>query len=280
MAQDLGPEIRKFSLVPDDTSVYAPPAPPREDEGLNFGGANLDLTATYMSAYVYRGLDYDKAVTSHDSANVQFDGRLEFNLGRLPHPFIGVFSNIFDNDPVTRFQEFRPYLGFDLTVRPLTLEVGNNSYVYPDRESFNTSEAYMKLTLDDSYLIGTEKPIFSPYIYGAYDYDLNHSFYVEGGIKHEFPIEETPLKFTVIADIAWVSGLEHQFVEVGVGKAGFQHYDFGVIASYSLNKLFKDAGRFGQISINGYVYYTGGINRSDFHGVDELWGGVGIAYHY
>lgn len=278
--EDLRSEIRKLSLVPDEPSVYAPPSLPREDEGVNFGGANLDLTAGYMTAYVYRGIDFDKAVGKHDSANAQFDGRLEFNLGRLPHPFVGVFSNIFNNDPVTRFQEFRPYLGLDLTVRPLSLEVGDNIYVFPDREDFNTSEVYARLTFDDSYLFRTDRPLFTPYIYGAYDYDLSHGFYVEAGVRHEFPIEETPLKFTVIADVAYVSNLRHQFIVINLNRSGFQHYDVGLIASYSLNRLFKDSGRFGQVSINGYLYYTGGINRDQFHGTDELWGGVGIAYHY
>ena len=50
-----------LALLDGPPSVYASPAPPREDEGVNAGGAHFDLDVAYMSAYIYRGLDYSKA---------------------------------------------------------------------------------------------------------------------------------------------------------------------------------------------------------------------------
>ena len=272
--------IRKFSLAPEDTSVYAPPTAPREDEGVNAGGVNFDLSVNYTSAYIYRGVDYDKAVKQPDSANAQFEGLLEFNLGRLPHPFVGVFSNVFDSDPKSRFQEFRPFAGLELTLRPFTIATGVTSYIYPEREDFNTSEGWLKVTFDDSFLFGTDQPIFTPYVFGAYDYVLNDGFYVEAGVKHEFPIQDTPLKFTALADGAYVSHYRDQFVHVSPDRTGFQHYDVGVIATYNLNQLFKIPNRYGQFSITGYVYYTNGIENDRFHAANELWGGGGISFHY
>ncbi len=39
----------KLSLLPEDESVYAPPSAPREDQGTNLGGVNLDLKITYLT---------------------------------------------------------------------------------------------------------------------------------------------------------------------------------------------------------------------------------------
>ena len=42
---------------------------------------------------------------------------------------------------------------------------------------------------------------------------------------------------------------------------GFQHYDLGLIGTYSLNKLMGIPRRYGQWTANGYLYYTDGINE-------------------
>ena len=51
-------EPLKLSFAPEDQSVYAPPVPAREDQGVNQGGMNLDLTFAFMSDYVYRGINH------------------------------------------------------------------------------------------------------------------------------------------------------------------------------------------------------------------------------
>ena len=38
-------------------TVYAEPGPPREDQGVNAGGVNLDLRVSYLTDYVYRGMN-------------------------------------------------------------------------------------------------------------------------------------------------------------------------------------------------------------------------------
>ena len=137
------------------------------------------------------------------------------------------------------------------------------------------------MQLDDSYLFGIEHPIFTPYVFGAYDYDRNYGFYIEAGVRHEFPIEETPLKFTVLADVAYVSSYRQQFIAVSPADSGFQHYDIGLLGTYSLNPLFRISDRFGHFSLDGYLYYTGGVHNNDrFHAANELWGGAGISFHY
>ena len=115
---------------------------------------------------------------------------------------------------MSRFQEFRPYGGLEVTLRPLTITAGDTNYIYPEREHFNTSEVFTKLTIDDAGLFGADRPVFNPYFYGAYDYDLNSGFYLETGIKHEFLFVDGALKITTLADIGYVDHMRQQFVFV------------------------------------------------------------------
>jgi hypothetical protein len=270
----------KLSLLPDDESVYAPPTVPKEDEGANLGGVNLDFRINYLSDYVYRGVNHS-AVSENGARNLQFDGTVTFNTGRLPHPFVGIFTNIDNGDPVSRFQEIRPFAGLDWYIRPLDIAAGVNTYIYPEREAhFNTSEVWVKVTFDDSMLFKSEHPVFSPYGYAAYDYDKNDGFYAEVGIKHDFIIEDTGITLTVWGDVAYIDGIKQFFVFPTGKHFGFQHYDVGLTASYSLNQLFHFSRRYGDVSLNGYINYTNRIDK-EIKGVDsKVWGGVGVQFKY
>src|SRR5207237_5935347 len=114
---------------------------------------------SYLTHYIYRGVDRNKSGGAEDAPNLQFDGKLSFDLGRLPHPFIGTFVNVYDSDPISRFQEIRPYFGADLRLRPFVFTVGHNSYIFPDRKSFNTAEVFGKVLFDDSYYFKTDAPV-------------------------------------------------------------------------------------------------------------------------
>ena len=270
----------KLSLLPEDESVYAPPSAPREDQGTNQGGVNLDLKITYLTDYIYRGVDHSKFPSRNKNLNFQFDTTISFNTGKLPHPFIGVFANIFKDDPVSRFQEIRPNAGLEWNLRPLTITSGVNAYIYPEREKFNTAEVWGRLTFDDSLLFRSERPLLSPYVYAAYDYDRNDGWYFEAGIKHDFIIEDTGITFTVIGDIAYIDHFKEQFIFVSPKRRGFQHYDVGLIGSYSLNNLFRFPRRYGDVSLNGYLYYTTGLDKDILHTNSKVWGGVGLAFKY
>ena len=271
-----------------DDSVYEAPTIPREDEGVNAGGVNFDLRFSYLTDYVYRGIKrsapngIDPAGaggTSGNSPNLQFDGSMEFDLGKLPHPFVGVFANIFNDDPLTRFQEIRPFLGLELPLRPLTIAGGYNAYIFPDREDFNTSEVFVRVTLDDTRLFGGDRPLFSPYAYLAYDVDRYDGFYAEAGLKHDFVIEDTGITLTAVGDVAYVENRQFRALRGSASDSGFQHYDVGFIGSYSLNTLLNVPRRYGRWQVEGYLFYTDGISdrlRAD----TQLWGGVGFGFRY
>jgi hypothetical protein len=271
----------KLSLLPEDESVYAPPAVPKEEEGTNLGGVNLDLKITYLSDYIYRGVEHSHFPGRSAKPNLQFDGTVTFNTGRLPHPFVGIFTNVFNGDPVSRFQEVRPTGGLDWYIRPLDIAAGVNAYIYPEREDLaNTSEVWVRLTFDDSILFKSERPIFSPYGYVAYDYDKNHGFYCEVGIKHDFIIEDTGITFTVLGDVAYIDGIKQFFIFPTVQHFGFHHYDIGLIGTYSLNQFLHFPHRYGDVTLNGYLYYTSGIDRGIQNTATKVWGGVGVQFKY
>jgi hypothetical protein len=281
-----------LSLAPEQTeSIYAPPEASLEEQGRNEGPVKFDLNVSYFSDYVFRGIDRSESGGSEDSGNILFDGTMRFDLGRYPTLFMGVFSNIYDSDPISRFQEIRPYFGLELTARPIKLAVGNTFYIYPDRDQFNTAEVWAMIKVDDSYFFHSDDPIFSPYVLAAWDYDTYNGLYIEFGIRHDFEIADTSLVISPIARIAYVSGDKmfrqptgptpdpaFDFGTTGP-DSGFQHYDLGLELTYTLNSIAHIPSRYGKLDLKGYFFYTDGIDDS-LRADTELYGGVGIAYSY
>lgn len=291
--------LRPLQLAQEFESVYDLEAPPPADAGVNEGGVHFDLNVRYLTDYVFRGIDRgegnggfndakgrpvvfdpdpDFKPGAEDAANLQVDARLKFDLGKAPSPVIGLFANVYNDDPINRFQEIRPYVGVEWMVRPFIVGAGNTTYIFPERDDVNTSEVWASLTLDDSSLFNSERPVLSPYAMVAYDYDLYRGFYIEAGVKHEIAFEDTPFTLTVVADAAFVVS-NPQFTADNDADTGFQHWDVGLIGRYNLNTVLNVSKRYGEFHLEGYLYYTDGIDN-DLLADTQLWGGVGIAFHY
>jgi hypothetical protein len=296
--------LRLLSMLQQDVeTIYDLPAvggPTPQQEQVNAGGVHIDLSVRYLTDYVFRGIDRSEPgggfrdedgnpVTfpadegtspgAEDAPNLQFDGRLTFDLGSLPHPFVGLFVNVYDDDPVSRFQEIRPVVGLEWTVRPLTVAAGHTNYIFPEREAINTAEVWVSAQLDDSVFFRTDKPVFTPYVLAAYDYDLYEGLYLEGGLKHDFELQDLGVTLTLVGRLAYVVN-DPQFSAVPDADHGLQHYDIGLIGSYSLNKLLNvSSNRYGDFRLEGYLFYTDGIDNQLLADT-QLWGGVGIGFHY
>ncbi|MBA3273631.1 MAG: hypothetical protein H0T11_07140, partial [Chthoniobacterales bacterium] len=259
------------------------------------GGVHIELAVSYLTDYMFRGIDRSenleltdpvgvippdfKPSGKEDAANLQINSRLEWDLGRLPHPFLGVFVNVYDADPVSQFQEIRPFFGAEWTVRPFILAGGNNSYIFPDRDPFNTVEAFASLTLDDSYFFKTDKPILSPYVFAAYDYDLYDGLYMEAGFNHEIEFEDLDIVLIGHAHVAYVNS-NKQFIYLDPSEdSGWHHYQVGLTGQYMLNSALRIPPRYGDWSFEGYVYYTDGIDN-DLRSNTQMWGGGGIRFRY
>lgn len=272
-------ESDKPLLLQDSERIFDnEPGQVAPDQTGNNGGVNIELTVSYFNDFIYRGVSRDKLLTGKTGPDMQADLSLSFDLGKYPHPFVGIFSNVFNGDPVSRYQEIRPYFGADWKLRPLIITGGYNAYLFPNRDPQNTNEVFGRVTLMDEVIFNTDEPILSPYVYGAYDYDLYNGWYLEAGVKHDFRIEGTSLTLTFLADVAYVIGLE-QYRLNGKSDTGFQHYDVGLIGRYSLNSLLNVPRRLGRWSINGYLYYTDGIDNH-LRSTTGVWGGGGIEFSY
>jgi hypothetical protein len=268
-------------------SIYAPPEAMAAEQAVNAGGVHFTLDVVYFSDYVFRGIDRG----SDDSGNMEMAGEMRFELQKLPDLFMGVFTNINDSDPISRFQEIRPYFGLELTARPIIFTVGNTFYIYPDRDQFNTAEVFARIKLDDSYFFRTDDPVLSPYVLGAWDYDKYDGFYLEAGIRHDFKLQEMPLTISPTARVAFVLN-QNSFTPVGgptpdpgfdFGTAGddtgFQHYELGLEISYRLSDLLHIPARYGTLDLTGYLFYTDGL-ENDLRADTEIYGGVGVGFKY
>jgi hypothetical protein len=276
------PNLLDDSAGDEDNTVYGPPPlSPQQQEGINSGGANLDLSADYANAYVYRGVNHDDIPNpAGDSLNLLINGRLTFDFGQYPHLFVGIFSNVYDADPVSRFQEVMPSVGATWDLRPFLLEFGHNAYIYPQRENFDTSELYAKVTIDDSLLFNTDAPIFSPYAMASYDIADGKGWYVELGLSHDFPIADWGITLTVKADVAYIASLQQQFIFINTMQdTGWQHAEGGLYGSYNLNTLLNIPKRYGDFDLTGFIIYSGKLSKQ-ITASDVLWGGGGIDFKY
>jgi hypothetical protein len=264
-------------------SVYAPPAPPSPEDGTNQGAVHIELSILYSTDYIFRGIERFEVPDREDNLNLQIDTKLSFDLGKLPHPFVEVFVNVSESDPISTFQEIRPTVGFDWNIRPITFSAGHTTYLFPDRDDEETSEVFARITIDDSYFLRLERPLLSPYVFGAYDYDRYNGWYLEAGVEHVMPIEDTGLTLVFNGQVAYARDLsyfsETPQVQGDDDERGFQHYQVGMKAVYSLNSLLNIPQRYGNFSVLGYVNYTGGLD-DDMRADSQLWGGAGIRFEY
>lgn len=278
---------------PVPETVYPPPEPERsEDPRVAETGSRFELDLQYTTDYLWRGIERFDSVNTEDSPNAQIEPKITLDLGKLPHPYISVFFNTTDNDEVSNLQEIRPEVGFDWDIRPITISAGYTSYIFPDRDGLDTAEVFLGFAFDDSLFFHTERPVFNPYVRGAFDFDEFDGLYVEAGIQHEFPVEGTGLAFLFNAHVAYVN--DHDLFAVDedgiidggasgtdddVDNTGFQHYQVGLTARYRLNELLNIPDRFGQLSVLGYINYTDGI-ESDLESTTQVWGGGGVSLRF
>lgn len=274
------------TALSQDQSVYAPPAPTTIEEGINEGGLRFDFDLAYLTDYVYRGVNYTEVTDpisdedGNNNLNLYLDARMTFDLGpRMPHPFVSLAANIYESDPQSRFQEFRPAIGADLTLQPVTFTAGVRSAIYPEREELDTAEVFFTAALDDSRLLGMEQPLLSPYVLIAYDYDLNDGWYVETGIRHDFAVDRFKLVLTPIARVAYTNGWQQQFVFMVEEGDGWQHWDVGMLARVELNSLLNFSRRWGEWYLRGQVFHTEHLAGGTV-GHHVTWGGVGLGFIY
>ena len=271
-AQDLGGGT--LSEVPE--SVYGEPRVQTPGSGFNEGAVHLGISVRYATDYVFRGLEIVEPQTSEDATNVGVDATLNFDLGRLPDPYVRLITNSAEGDDFSNFQVIRPIVGLAFENEAFDLKLAHQSFTYPDRTGLDTSEIFGEVHFNDAILGGERGRVFGPYLFAAYDYDTFEGTYVEGGLRRSERVGDSALTLGYEAHVAYVDGLGDLF---GGDGSGFQHWQVGVLASYDLNDLLNISRRFGRFSVEGQLYYTDGI-EDDLAAETQLWGGGGIAFRY
>lgn len=265
--------------IPQQESVYAPPEMLEGQTGSNQGALSLEIGARYMTDYIFRGLEVIEPSGSEDGFNFQFDAGLQMELGRLPDPFLRVFTNTAEGDEISKFQVIRPAAGLEWQTELLTIELGLQNFTYPDRDDLDTSEVFLDVQINDGVFLTEENPIIGPFIFAAYDIDQYDGFYLEGGVRRTFEVLDSDLSITVEGLVAYVDEYAaYSFIPTNDGT-GFSHYQVGAMAQYNLNSLLNIAQRYGQWSAAGYLYYTDGID-DELGATTQVWGGGGIIFRY
>jgi hypothetical protein len=238
-------------------------------------GVGAAFEVRYSTDHIFRGFERFETETE-DKLNLQLNGKIKLDLGKLPHPYIEGFVNIAESDPISSFQEVRPTIGFDWALRPFILSAGHTNYIFPDREALDTNEVFLKLQFDDSDILRRDRPLFSPYVLGVFDYDTYDGVYAEVGLRHSVSIDSIDLVLTLEGHVSYVNGHDLFAVDpTSDDNSGFQHYQVGLSAVWGLNQLMNIPDRFGRWSVVGYLNYTDGIDN-DLINTTQLWGGAGF----
>ncbi len=278
-------EVQPLQLVQlqdPEESIYEDVGPPRPEEGFNSGGVNFDLTVSYLTDYVFRGVDQSELGENEDAPNLQFDGFFKFDLGKLPHPIAGVFVNIYEDDPVSEFQEIRPYVGFQWESGRSRSPAGTRRSSSPSARPSTRTRSTSASRSTTRRIWGTDQPLLSPYGFAAYDYDLYHGVYVEVGLSHEFTLEGTGITFVAQADLAYVTG--HPFFAdpeaADPSENGFQHYDVGLTGTYSLNSLLNIPRPLRPVEPQRLPLLHRRHRERPPAPDTQLWGGMGVRFQY
>lgn len=280
---------------PDDTTVwpaspagpetvYAPPgglAATAEPAGPQL---KWELTLGYASAFVYRGVDHSAtpgnapgSIEEGGGSSFQLAGRLTLDTGGPWRPFVELFSNYWDTDLASNWQEVRPTVGLQWQSKAVSISLGATSYVYPDRTGSNTNEVFVRVDADDGGVLGQEQPVLNPYVVIAYDVDVD-GWYGELGISHDWAVPGTSLTVTPVARLAYTYRLDEAFIfETNRSGSGWQHADLGLQLTYGLNTLLNLQGSAGQWSVGGFIFRTSHLADSTL-GDSLTWGGVNLTW--
>ena len=267
-------------------TVYSPPGGPaaatREPQGPRL---KWELTLGYASAYVYRGIDHsatigDTAGTIDEAGgpSFQFAGRVTLDSGGPWKPFVELFSNYWDSEATSNWQEVRPTVGVQWQSAPASISLGATSYFYPDRAGDNTNEVFIRADANDGALLGQKQPILNPYALIAYDVDAKGGWYGELGVSHNWAVPGTGLTVTPVARVAYTYGLDEAFIfQTSRSGTGWQHADLGLMLSYRLNTLLNLPESDGQWMLGGFIFRTEHLADATL-GDSLTWGGVSLTW--
>jgi hypothetical protein len=267
---------------------------------------SFEIGYTLVSDYVFRGINFSEYPDEgQEMPNHQMDVGVELdtadlglNAGRVGVSFW--FEWFAGQDQLTgdggSLQEvdYTVYWSFDLDQIATTVELGYIAYDFPQAsgDAACTHELYLLLSLDDSKLFGTERPVLNPYFYYGIDVDDGDlGSWMELGVSHDFAfgemagLEQTPVLKDLTFTPSFVMGIDHRYLhhfallgDPAAEGPGTQiaTLTYGGELAYDLGGALGMPERYGSVALSGFLYYNQALRDELIS--DEFWGGFQVAY--
>ncbi len=260
---------------------------------------NFSVDYTIVSDYVFRGVNLSEfSGEGAERPNHQLNVAVSYDTGRFGtfsvaawfEWFGGQTNPAFDSDAHGHLQEvdYTISWSFDLSTIapgvPVTLETGWICYTLPQEvgDIYKTNEWYVKLSLDDSTLFGTESAVLSPYVAHYLDVDDAKGSWIEIGVSHDFPLAEClgeapVLKHMTVTPSA-VLGIDHRYLPGDSTRLA--NLNYGLAIAYDLTGALNVTERYGSVTVTGFANYSQGLSSSARAEAlsDEFYGGLTIGY--
>jgi hypothetical protein len=281
------------------TSQPAPGAEPQAYEK----ACPMDFNITYTMAtdYIFRGLNLSeyrgegREDLNHQlTVNTELDtSRLKWNAGTFG--FTGWFEWFAGQEHITPGEgdlqevDYTLYWKYNIEKIWTTVELGWVAYTYPvlAGDAHTDYEWYVKLSLDDSKLFGTENGVLNPYVAYYYNLDLaENTGWLEFGVSHEFALKDlgmadVPVLKHVAITPAAVLGVDHRYYGgLGLGDKSTQlaNINWTLNFAYDLSGALGMAEQYGKLSVGAFVAYSQPMQHQPLS--DEFYGGLNVGYSW
>lgn len=265
---------------------------------------------TMVSDYISRGVNYSEFKgEKHEGLNHQLTANTELDLDKAGAFGFTAWFEFYAYQENREFSEtshnnnqendYTVYYKYDLSKLnekiPLTVELGWIFYTFNQvkGDAYLTQEYYVKLSLDDGKLFGTEDNIFNPYVAFYQDVDDIQGSWIEIGISHDFALsklgcKDTPFLKDITITPALALGIDHRYYsatndegESTLGKATrLANLVYSLTVAYDLGSALNIPEKYGTYGISGFINYSEPISDGlrDTIMNDEFYGGVSLNF--
>ncbi len=238
--------------------------------------AELGITGSFYSAYIWRGLSLVNKPVFQPDINLSFPlGSASLTVGGWSNVELGAYDGEDDisqgGGTSLNLSEFDPYAEIGFSAGKAEFALGGVGYIYPNdapgvTSDANTVELYGKLNLD--------APL-SPGIAVYYDVSKVKGLYVEGSVAHDIPLGPKALSLGALVGFSNNMEPDPDDESFNFADNGFTHVDLSASMEFG-------AGPFSITpTIHGIIGIDDGTKVSKATALDtgfKLWGGVSIGW--
>lgn len=239
--------------------------------------AELGITGSFYSAYIWRGLSLVNKPVFQPDINLSFPlGSASLTVGGWSNVELGAYDGEDDlsqgGGRSLNLSEFDPYAEVGFSAGKAELTVGGVGYIYPNdapgvTTDANTWEVYGKVNLG--------VPL-NPGLAAYYDIDQVKGLYLEGSLSHDIPLG--PKALTIGATAGWSLSQGPNDDEpdevANFADDGFTHLDLSASIEFGAGPFAITPAFHFVIAGDDAVKVTKPTSLSD----TKIWGGVSISW--